>query len=217
MQQLKTSHKGNAKLGPKISTLSREVGPTCPDSCIHLGTNCYAERLQKIYPNVLKAARNNNKIHDWQKIRSFLIEAKKKDNAVRLHVLGDVLKQDSIGRKILDRPYINAIKKAVKSIKDPPKIWMYTHVLRKEVASLADVGIKVYASIDDAKSEKIAKAAGFKLFAYKTDLRKGKDTDKWFLHNQRKLPICPEQVRGIKCDECKICINGVSSLGFMDH
>lgn len=217
LYSIKVSHKGNTKLGKNISTLSREVGPTCPNTCSHLGTNCYAERLQKRFPNVKRAAQQNNNITDYKEILQFLIDAKEKNNAVRLHVLGDFLKTDTIGRKILDIKYINAIKTAMSKISDPPKIWCYTHVLKPELSDLQNYGINIYASIDSDEDYKIAQQAGFKLFAFKTPYNKS-DKTKYFLHENKKLPICPEQ-NGLQesCESCKICINGISSLGFLNH
>ena len=44
-----------SKLGGTIGTISRPVGPSCPEDCPFLGNACYAERIQNRRPNVKRS------------------------------------------------------------------------------------------------------------------------------------------------------------------
>lgn len=218
--ELTVSHKGNAKLGKNVSVFSRPVGDTCPDSCEFLDNSCYAERIERIYPNTRTAYLKNLKIQDWQKLRAFLLEAKKKGNTVRLHQNGDFLRMSPSGKKTLDKKYINDLTKAVKSIPEPPQIFFYTHVYHKEISNLQKLGISCFASVGTSGDHKKAKQAGFKKFAWSTSLRKGKDDKKLFeVETGDKVVVCWEQL-GTKesCSDCGYCFKPeLGSIAFMNH
>lgn len=216
--------KGNKKLGDNILTLSRSVNLSCPNSCVHYDNNCYAEKIERLYPSVKKAYYKNYQIADWQKIRSLLIRANKENKVIRYHVSGDFLREDKLGRKILDKKYINSIKKAYESLKKdkitPPLGFCFTHVLKSEVASLSKY-IKIYASVEDTLTYKKAKSAGFKLFAWNSSFRKGKDKTKIFTTETGKdTVVCFEQL-GTKtdCTSCGFCFKPHIKLdiAFMQH
>lgn len=217
-------HNGNAKLGKSISTFSRSYDSSCPSTCEHLANGCYAERIERLFPSAKKSYAANTKIKDWQKIRSFLLEAKRKGNAVRWHVSGDFMMTTKDDRKVLDVKYINAITQAYQSlIKDkivPPQSFAFTHVYRKEVAKLQKY-IKLYASVQTTSDHKLAKKAKFKLFAWTSDLVKGKDKNKTFVTESGTTAVtCFEQL-GVKksCDSCKFCFSPTVQLdvAFMRH
>lgn len=219
-EKLSVTHNGNEKLGNKISVFSRPVGDTCPDSCEFLDNGCYAERIEYRFPNTRKAYLKNLKIADWQKLRAFLLEAKKKGNAVRLHANGDFIKTNTVGSKILDRKYINDLTRAIKSIDEPPLIFAYTHVLKKEVANLQKVGVKIYASIDNTKAYREAKKVGFKLFAFSSNLRKNIDKNKMYTTELgQEIPVCWEQwcEKRSTCSTCMYCVKGIGNISFMKH
>lgn len=218
--ELSISHKGNDKLGENISVLSRAVGDSCPNICEFLDNSCYAERTERRFDNARQAGLKNMKIADWQKIRSFLLDAKKRGNSVRLHERGDFLKTTKNGAKILDIKYVNALTKAFKSIKDPPQIFFYTHVYKKELSQLAKLGMSVFASVGTSVDHKAAKKAGFKKFAWSTNLRKGKDTNKLYqVETGEKIVTCWEQL-GTKetCSDCMYCVKPEQgSIAFLNH
>jgi hypothetical protein len=219
-EELSVSHKGNKKLGDKISVYSRPVGDTCPNTCEFLDNGCYAERTERIYTNTRKAYLKNLRIADWQKLRAFLLEAKKKGNAVRLHQNGDFLKTTASGSKILDKKYIRDFTQAYKSIPNPPAVFFYTHIYKKEVSNLAKLGISVFASVGSAADHKAAKKAGFKKFAWSTTLRKGKDKNKVFeVETGEKVVTCWEQLGTKKtCSECMYCVKpNLGSIAFLNH
>lgn len=226
-ENLSVSHHGNIKLGKRVSVLSRPVLDSCPVSCSWLDNGCYAERIERRFPNARKAGLKNLKIQDWQKIRSFLLDAVRRKNIVRFHERGDVLKLTSNGSKILDIKYINNIKHAIQSIKKDklplPNMWMYTHVYKKEVASLSKFGVSLFASVDNTNDYKTAYKAGFRKFAWSTTLRKGKDKNKkWITENGKTIPVCWEQLNIGKekstCDICQYCVKKhLGSIAFMRH
>lgn len=210
MNKIIGNHLGNNKLGKNISTFSRSYDNTCPNSCEHLDNGCYAQRIEWRFSSAKKSYANNSQIKDWQKIRAFLLEAKKRNHAVRFHVSGDFLMTTQDDRKVLDYKYIAAIKQAYKSLLKekimPPPTFTFTHVYKKEVASLKKY-MKIFASVKTSKDYKQAKQAGFKLFAWTSELVKGKDSNKtYFTETDKQVVTCFEQV-GTKtnCSECKFC------------
>lgn len=221
--KISVSHNGNSKLGKSVSTFSRPVGNTCSNNCIHLDLNCYAERTERIYPNTRKAYLKNLKISNWQKLRVFLLEAKKRGNIVRWHQNGDVMREDSLGRKILDIKYIQDIEKANQSIIDsgiePPAQLMYTHSIYPRVAKLSKY-MELFASIDDTLSYRKAKKCGFKRFAWNVPYRKGVDNKKmWENELGKKIIVCWEQ-NNLKesCDKCLYCWKkNQKDIGFLQH
>ena len=226
-ETLSVSHKGNSKLGPNISILSRAVGDSCPDSCLFLDNNCYAQKTERRFNNARLAGLKNMKIADWQKIRAFLLDATKRGNDVRYNERGDMLKTTKNDSKILDIKYIKSIVKANESIIEegnkPPQQFLYSHVYKKEVAQLAKLGISVFASVTTIGDYKQAKSVGFTRFAWSTTLRKGKDKNKiWIAENGDVVPVCWEQLGQGKtkgtCGTCQYCINPkLGSIAFLNH
>lgn len=218
------NHDGNGKLGKKISTFSRSYDLSCPSTCEHLENGCYADRIERRFSSAKKAYSGNLQIKDWQKIRAFLLEAKRKNNVVRFHVSGDYMMKTKDDRRVIDVKYINAVEQAYKSlIKDkiePPLSFAFTHVYNKKVSKLKKY-IKLYASVETSSDHKLAKKAGFKLFAWSSTLVKGKDKDKIYETEIGSNAItCFEQL-GVKksCDECKFCFSPTVQLdvAFMRH
>lgn len=225
MSQLKIS-KTNTKLGPGVWSVSRSSKTTCPSSCAHFGPdletagNCYATKLERIYPNVKAAWENNLKINDWQQYRSFLLAAHKSNKKVRINVSGDFIKRDSIGREQLDIKYLNAWLKAFESIpaNQRPVSWMYTHVADRRILQLQQYGVSIYGSVDNDKMLKKFKKAGFTLFAYNSKVRKGKQVKPFEIIEDKKVAYCMEQT-GLKntCEDCDFCVTGKSSIVFLQH
>lgn len=218
------SHQGNDKLGKNISTFSRSYDITCPNSCEHLDNGCYANKIERRFPSAKLSYQNNLNIKNWQKIRSFLLMAKKKNNAVRFHISGDFLFTAKDNRKVLDIKYINAIKQAYISLKNdkisPPNTFCFTHVYHKKVAELSKY-MKIFASVQTSGDYKKAKKAGFKLFAWSSELVKGKDFNKTYItETDKRVVTCFEQI-GTKsnCSECKFCFAPTVQLdvAFLKH
>lgn len=234
---------GNAKIGSNAASLSRPVGDTCPSSCTMLGNGCYAETTEKLRPNV-RGSTMANLVSDRNRLRAFLLHAAMAGKDVRFHVSGDFMKSGK-----LDLAYLSDLRWACESITsrggELPKMWVYSHVLRREVAALADLGIAVYASIHTAADLRKAKQAGFKLFAL-ADLSGGlvapaprgganyakRSSDwraslpRWVELAGERFLVCPEQRRGrgvVSCSggldslACKWCVNGRGNVAFGAH
>jgi hypothetical protein len=201
---------GNEKLGRKVKTISREVGPTCPSSCPFLNNGCYAERIQRRRPNVLSAWRSNND-PVWSDV-----EKQVQGRLVRLHVGGDFMNprdQDQI-----DRAYLARLILLARRVEAKDKWWTYTHAW-KEVAPhlkyLEAAGIATYASVHTEEEQREAERLGFKI-ALCVDARKGEHTGKYW--PGAKAITCPEQI-GTKasCEDCKYCTEGRGNVVFLNH
>lgn len=158
---------GNSKLGENCLVVSRPVGDTCPSSCEFLGNGCYAEKTEKMYPNVRKSYLQNV-ITNKNKIRAMLLLAKAQNKSVRIHTNGDWLKDGE-----LDLEYLQNWIDALTSIRPElrPAIWCYTHVYDSRILVLEQLGVSLYASIGGSKqkmraSYNKAKKAGFSKFAF---------------------------------------------------
>ena len=133
---------GNEKLG-KTVVVSRPVGLSCPPTCFFLGNGCYAEATEKRFKNARLAAMSNLKV-----LKSDIMEvleiAKKKKLAVRVHERGDfgIMEGDKFR---LDKAYVLAWERAIKSTQDLPPIWFYTHIYDRRLASMK--GVMAYASV----------------------------------------------------------------------
>lgn len=233
---------GNAKLGTGCLAVSRPVGETCPNSCEFLGNGCYAEKTEKLYPNVRKAS-STNLITEQNRIRSMLILAKSQGKSVRWHVSGDFFLNGK-----LDLQYIKNIKGAIESLKenDRPKMWFYTHIYSKKISALDKLGIVCYASVNSKKQLAAAKRAGFRLFAWSDKVQEiSKRTQNGKPHTHlsakqeiegEKFIVCPEQRLGrdkftctghtsinkktgevVKSHACQICVNGTANILFLVH
>jgi hypothetical protein len=232
---------GNAKLGANVVTLSRPVGDTCPSSCTFLGNGCYAERIEKMYPNV-RASSQGNLVLERNRLRSQLVYAHATAAPVRLMVTGDFMR----GGK-LDREFIADLRWACESITSKggelPAIWCYSHCHVAEVAALADLGIAVYASVSSMRELRKARKAGFKLFAWadrsgefvRAYPRGGASYARRVSEWQAEAPamvvisgerfvLCPNQRKqGVTCagspdsKACRLCVHGRANVLFAEH
>lgn len=222
---LNFNHKGNAKLGPHVSVVSRPVGDTCPVGCPFLKPRggCYAKIMEARRPNNRKSALANLN-SSANELTAFLFEARANGNIVRIHERGDFLKDGK-----LDISYLNDWKIAIGKVRGV-KIWVYTHVYHRKIAALSKLGVAVYASIHTDADMKKAKAAGFTLFAIDSGIRKNrKNRGKQAVANYMSFPslpivkalVCPEQRRGdmqhITCQNCGYCVNGRGHVAFLKH
>lgn len=231
----KYNSNGNSKIGSAFIT-NRAVGDSCPPSCSFLGDGCYAEFTEKLYPNVRSHDETNTQfpsIELWNLLRSMFINAVKMGKDVRIHERGDFFKN---GR--LDRGYLGAYLKALKSLQDDgktiPAIWVYTHIYNKEILKLEQFGVKVYASVSTASQLKKAKKAGFRLFAFADKFHEQLKRSKRANPNEvprivwqgEKFLVCPEQRKGrekITCcgnetsAACRWCTDGKGNVAFIDH
>jgi len=217
---MKVSDKGNQKVGQQILTINRPVGDTCPPDCFFLNNGCYADRTEHRWKHTREFSFNNLQITKVD-IIALVWKAISTKTAIRIHERGDFFLNNK-----LDKKYIQAWQDGLSMFKKSElcDIWVYTHVFDPDIASLRRYGIKVYASIHSVEDYKKARKAGFKLFAWVSDLIKSKfkpNTDKPRFID---LPIigrtlvCPEQRLGhhhTTCSKCKWCVKGKGNVAFM--
>ena len=232
--------KGNEKLGSGCLVASRAVGDSCPTTCDFLHAGCYAESTE----NIFKASRVvglKNMITEKNLIRSMIVEAIKKNVAIRLHERGDFLRNG-----ILDIEYLENIAWACESLvsegKTLPNIWTYSHVYDSRIVTMIGKYVTLYASVHNAEHKAQATKAGFTLFAWCDTAKKyspkkprGKKAVEWkkalpklVIIDDAKYVTCPEMRRGrqeggITCTGtkdtivCDLCVRGLANVLFLNH
>jgi len=230
----------NAKLGEKIASYSRPVGPTCPSDCPFLSgvmpngelvpraTMCYADKIQGRYPSVKKAwatkAYGFTK-EQWQFwIEQFVKEAihaeKKGVRAIRIHVGGDFVDQEGAP----DRTYICALLLAVRKLRrmeSKIRLWFYTHAwaaMGEFISSFARLDVHAFASVHDRNNATKALAQGWRL-AIDPGLPVAQIKPGFHeIFGVRSLQ-CPEQAKKgkITCDKCSYCFREGGNVSFFRH
>jgi hypothetical protein len=233
--------KGNEKLGDGCLVVSRAVGDTCPSSCDFLGNGCYAENTENIFKNS-RAVGLRNMITEKNLIRAMIVEAIKKEVAIRWHERGDFFKNGE-----LDMEYVENIVWACESLlsesKELPEMWVYSHIYDNRIVNQLSKYMVVYASVHNSDHKEAASNAGFKYFAWcdtdnvyspKKPRSKGK-IEAWrkalpklaIIDNERYI-TCPEmrrgrQAGGVTCTgtkdsvECNLCVKGLANVLFLNH
>jgi len=229
---------GNDKLGKGCFVVSRPVGDTCPSSCDFLGNGCYAEQTEKMYPNVRPAGMQNI-ITEKHRIRSMIIEAKRKNKSIRVHERGDFFLNGELDLDYLAN-WVWACESILADGDTLPDMWFYTHIYDDRLVSL-DKYMNVYASVHNDEDMGAALAQGFKLFAWcdsdtkiapKRPRNKAK-ADAWrkalpklVVLNGTKFVTCPEIRRGrgvVTCTPtkgsvtCDLCVKGLANVLFPSH
>lgn len=233
--------KGNEKLGDGCLVVSRAVGDTCPPSCDFLGNGCYAENTENIFKNS-RAVGLRNMITEKNLIRAMIVEAIKKEVAIRWHERGDFFKNGE-----LDMEYVGNIVWACESLlsegKELPEMWVYSHIYDSRIVNHLSKYMVVYASVHNSDHKEAASNAGFKYFAwcdtdnvYSPKKPRGKaKVEAWrkalpklaIIDNERYI-TCPEmrrgrQAGGVTCTgtkdsvECNLCVKGLANVLFLNH
>jgi hypothetical protein len=233
--------KGNEKLGDGCLVVSRAVGDTCPSSCDFLGNGCYAENTENIFKNS-RAVGLRNMITEKNLIRAMIVEAIKKEVAIRWHERGDFFKNGE-----LDMEYVGNIVWACESLlsegKELPEMWVYSHIYDSRIVNHLSKYMVVYASVHNSDHKEAASNAGFKYFAwcdtdnvYSPKKPRGKaKVEAWrkalpklaIIDNERYI-TCPEmrrgrQAGGVTCTgtkdsvECNLCVKGLANVLFLNH
>lgn len=233
--------KGNEKLGDGCLVVSRAVGDTCPSTCDFLGNGCYAEATENIFKNS-RAVGLRNMITEKNLIRAMIVEAIKKNIAIRFHERGDFFKNGE-----LDCEYVENIVWACESLlsegKELPEMWVYSHIYDTRIVDKLSKYMVVYASVHNSDHKEAASNAGFKYFAWcdtdnvyspKKPRSKAK-IEAWrkalpklaIIDNERYI-TCPEmrrgrQAGGVTCTgtkdsvECNLCVKGLANVLFLNH
>jgi hypothetical protein len=175
-------------------------------------------------------------------IRAMIVEAIKKEVAIRWHERGDFFKNGE-----LDCEYVDNIVWACESLlsegKELPEMWVYSHIYDSRIVNQLSKYMVVYASVHNSDHKEAASNAGFKYFAwcdtdnvYSPKKPRGKaKVEAWrkalpklaIIDNERYI-TCPEmrrgrQVGGVTCTgtkdsvECNLCVKGLANVLFLNH
>lgn len=227
MTKLPTYSKGNTKLG-KCLIVSRAVGDTCTPDC-PMARDCYARFTERRFKHVRRCGLENANIRT-REIKALLKLARQRKVPIRLHERGDF---GNGKRQQIDKRYVRAIELGLQQSNRSVKVWTYTHIYHKRLASLSSLGLSIYASVHNSHNIKLATNAGFKLFVTVLPERPNK-VKPWLkpitqysgpqtlIKYRRRWIVCPAQynVRGnetIKCIDCRICIDGLANIAFLRH
>lgn len=216
---MKVIEDGNSKVGKSVFVVSRPVGLTCPSDCFFLHNGCYAERTENQYKKTRKSAEANIVI-TADEVEGAVRYAYAQKKSVRIGERGDWGLNGEV-----DENYIAAWYDGVSRVRLKPFIFTYTHFYDARIAKLQEVGITIYASVHDTEDVETAKAAGFRLFAFATTIKKklggSRDVARYIeLPVLGRTLVCPEQRLGrdrVTCDRCKVCIEGKQNVAFLKH
>ena len=184
----------NRKIG-NIACTYLPIKKTCPDSCALKDNGCYA---QVGYVG-LHMRRLENKTEDMKAYDIIRKEAREiaahgpsaDGKPLRLHISGDAKTEKTA----------NLLREAAK--KWNGKVFTYTHAWRT-VPRDAWGNISVLASVENLNQAKEAIDNGYTpAITVETHPKDGKAYSK----DGVKVIPCPQQTKGITCDNCKLCMN----------
>lgn len=149
---------------------------------------------------------------------------------LRIHDRGDF---GGFNGKPIDVSYVRSVRSALATMRSESiRAWTYTHTYHRDVASLRDEGLNVYATIHSESDRKQAERAGFGLFALVIPMTRpgkvrailkslpvyeGGDTVR---HGGREYFLCPQTTTpnaAPKCSECLHCPEGRGHTAFLLH
>jgi hypothetical protein len=198
-----TEKSSNKKLGDNVAATYAPIEQTCPSSCQLKNDGCYAQmgfvgiQNARLTRNARKGSLNATAL---AKLEAKLIDESfkgkqlKKKTPLRLHVSGDV--KTKTGVKYLSasaRRYI---------ARGGGKVWTYSHAWSKLPKSLWN-GISVLASCDTIREAKEALKAGYAPAMVVPEF----ESEKAYMIEGIKGIPCPEQTRGVTCQNCGLCMN----------
>ena len=196
----------NKKLGKKVRTTYRQVGPTCPKTCRHLESgSCYASfgRVAIHSNRSGEPSRSDGQaVLDW-------IRDMPQGRRVRHHVSGDILNNG-----VVDTDYVESIYAA--HMERPDILgWGYTHAWRDiSPLDLNHDSLTFNASADSLEEADEALAMG-----WPTVVTVAEDSDRMVTPGGNTVVICPEQTSGVSCSDCGLCMKSGRStiVGFRLH
>lgn len=182
----------NGKLGACSATYVSQA--SCPRSCPFRGSGCYAE-----YGHASIQTRRLNGSEERRAERLARAEARAIDRLtglrpLRLHVVGDC--RTARAAVIVAR----ASKRYRQRWGNP--VWTYSHAWRDvERSDWGDVS--VLASVEAVTDLIAAESRGYATAIVVPEFA---DTRMYTIQGRKILP-CPEQTRGVTCEECRLCMD----------
>ena len=185
----------NSKTGP-VSCTYAPIN-SCPETCPFLNSGCYAQHghsgihLHRMNKNALKYKKTRP--IDIAREEAKAIRAMKAERPLRLHIVGDCKTSRSA----------SIIANACEEYKERSgeKIWTYTHAW-KTIPREKWGNISVLASCETIKDAKLAMKRG-----YAASLVRAKEFKYPFEYKGVKMIPCLEIIKGIKCNQCKLCMH----------
>lgn len=188
---------GNSKTGPLSATYAAQI--TCPDSCPHKGSSCYAESGLTGF-TTRRVNRNAQGLESDQvflaKLEAELIDQLKALRPLRVHVVGDC-STDETAR------IVGAAMRRY-SARGNQVSYTYTHAWR-DVSRVSWNGASVLASCETIDDIRAARARGY---ASTIVVEKHPENGKAYFKEGELFIPCPAQVRDdITCNKCKLCFD----------
>ena len=187
----------NTKIGRRVAATYASIRASCPESCPLRDRGCYAQdghvaftvrRLDARARGALRAALDEVAAIDGVDVPD--------GRPMRLHVSGDSRTEDSA------RLVSNAAARWRQRGGGP--VWSYTHAWGTVRRSAWHDAVSILGSVDHLAQGRSALAAGYAPAAvtgpHAADGRA-------FDHEGVRWIPCPNQTRGITCEECRLCWN----------
>jgi hypothetical protein len=180
----------NRKLGWASATYAAQA--SCPERCPLRGAGCYAEhgpvgiitrRLNRTQAEPLDVAR----------AEAEAIATLPGMLDLRLHVVGDCASDAAAA-------IVSAA--ALRQTRPGRAVWTYTHAWR-DVDRAAWAEVSILASLEDPRDIPAARERGY---AAALIVPEHTSDALHHRHGERLLP-CPEQTRGVRCSECRLCMD----------
>jgi hypothetical protein len=186
----------NSKTGDNISATYAPI-QSCPKTCVFLNKGCYAQyghtgiHLSKLN----KECTVSKKTRPIDIARSEAKEIRKLSgkNPLRLHIVGDC--QTPKAAEIIAAACADYMNKHNQIV------WGYTHAW-KVIPREKWGKISILASCETLEEVKYAHSRG-----YAASIVRAKPFENSFIYQDVKMIACKEQIKGIKCSDCKLCMN----------
>lgn len=184
----------NRKIGD-IACTYLPIKQTCPESCALKDNGCYAQvGYVGFHMRRLEKKTENMKAYDIIRKEAREIAAHGPSaggKALRLHISGDAKTEKTA----------NLLRDAAK--KWNGKVFTYTHAWR-DVPRDAWGSVSVLASVENLRQASEAIDAGYTpAVTVATHPADGKA----YYENGVKVIPCPQQTKGVTCENCKLCMN----------
>ncbi len=200
---------GNSKTGTVSVTHASQA--SCPSDCPFLRNGCYAETgPQGAFVTAKLNASTEKRALQVARVEAAVVRKLTGKRDLRGHVVGDC-KTDATA-KVVSRAYDAHAAKHGRSV------WSYTHAWQ-DVARESWGGVSILASCESVSQAKLAMGRSYAAAVVVDSFQQPKAYE---LDGVKLIP-CPEQTRGVKCVDCRLCFNDKALLereaviGFLPH
>jgi hypothetical protein len=180
---------GNKKIGPSSATYVAQS--SCPTTCPLLGAGCYAES-GRMALHTRRLAESSASVDELAREEADAIDTLSGRLPLRIHVVGDST-TSSAARRVAA-----SVRRYVK--RHGSSAWGYTHAWR-DVPASAWRGVSMLASCESRADVDAAHARGYRAAIVVDEHRSDKRHDR---DGVDVIP-CPEQTRGARCIDCRLC------------